>query len=288
MRSIGVLTAIASLLSAAVGHAESPKAGEEYEISRSHESSQQTGDGSSGSSSGRDTILERVISVSDKGLELEYDLPKGATADDRARNWQFPARILKPSNGPMALLNQADLETRVDGWLKAAGWTRAMCGRWIFTWNAFRIECDPLSVIKTIEAFDPGSADLREGASYQEAGALAPGTLVRKASGPKGATFEVRMEVNPDAVRRARAESDVVVGEITQRPVTLDAALRKRAKETVSGTILVTFDTDSAGKVRRRTKVTKLETKGPDGRSESETATETIERRRVSGSSTDR
>jgi hypothetical protein len=66
------------------------------------------------------------------------------------------------------------------------------------------------------------------------------------------------------------------------KPVTLDAALHERARETVSGTISVVFETDSAGNVRRRTKVTKLDIKGPDGRSETETVTETLERRLIS------
>ena len=63
-----------------------PKVGEEYEISKRYETSQQTSDGSSGSSRGRDTILERVIGVREGGLELNYDLPKDATAEDRTRN----------------------------------------------------------------------------------------------------------------------------------------------------------------------------------------------------------
>lgn len=243
-----------------------PKVGEEYEISKRYETSQQTTGGSSGSSRGRDAILERVIGVHEGGLELEYDLPKDATAEDRARSWQFPVRVFRPTNGSMQLLNRAELEARVEGWLKAAGWTRAVCGRWIFTWNAFRIECDPQSVIKTVKDFDLRSADIREGAPYQETEARGPGTLTRKAAGPNGATFAVVMEIDPDAVRRARADSDVAVGEIMRKPVTLDAAIRQRAKESVSGTISVTFDTDSAGNVRRRTKVTKVEIKGPDGR----------------------
>jgi hypothetical protein len=89
------------------------------------------------------------------------------------------------------------------------------------------------------------------------------------------------MPVDPDAVRRARAESDVVVGEIVRKPVTLDAALHERAKETISGTISVAFETDSAGNARRRTKVTKLDIEEPDGRSETQTVTETLERRRA-------
>jgi hypothetical protein len=67
-----------------------------------------------------------------------------------------------------------------------------------------------------------------------------------------------------------------------KKPVSLDAALLERAREIVSGTISVTFETDPAGNVRLRTKVTKLETMEPDGRSETETVTETLERRLIS------
>jgi hypothetical protein len=97
-----------------------------------------------------------------------------------------------------------------------------------------------------------------------------------------GEIFTVELPVDPDAVRRARAESDVAVGEIMRKPVSLDAALREQEREIVSGTISVEFETDSAGNVRRRTKVTKLDITGPDGRSEARTVTETLERRLIS------
>lgn len=280
MATIAALLLLANAARSESLHA-APKVGEEYEISKRYETSEQTSDGSSGSSSGRDTIIERVIGVREGGLELEFDLPKEATAEDRARSWQFPVRVFRPTNGSMQLLNRPELEARIEGWLKAAGWTRAACGRWIFTWNAFRIECDPESVIKAVEPFDLRSAGIREGASYQEAEARGPGMLTRKSTGPDGATFAVALEIDPDAVRRARAESDVAVGEMMQEPVTLDGALRERAKEDVSGTISVTIDTDLAGNIRRRTKVTKVETKGPGGRTQSQTVTETVERRPV-------
>ena len=181
------------------------------------------------------------------------------------------------------MLNGPELEARVDGWLKAAGWPRTVCGHWIFTWNAFRIECDPQSVIKTVESLDLRSADLRDGAPYKETGARGRGTLTKKVTGPDDTIFAVEMPVDPDAVRRARAESDVAVGEVMNKPVTLDAALRKRAREIVWGTFSVTFETDSAGNVRRRTRVTKLDIKAPDGQSETVTVTETLERRPISG-----
>jgi hypothetical protein len=291
MRLIGLMGVVAALLlPATIARAgalsPAPQVGDTYEITLAKDSAQQGSNGSSGSSHDKDTIIERVIGLRAEGLELQYDLPNAATPDDRAGSWQFPARVFKPFGGPALLLNgpelEARVEARVDAWLKAAGWPRTVCGHYIFTWNAFRIECDPQSVIKTVQAFDLRSADLREGAAYQVADARGSGKLARKAGGLDGATFSVEMPVDPDGVRRARAESDVVVGEIMNKPVSLDTALRKRATEIISGTISVAFETDSAGTVRRRTKVTKLDITGPGGPSETETVTETLERRLIS------
>jgi hypothetical protein len=255
-----------------------PAVGEQHEVIVSYETSQQGSDGSSGSSSGQDVLLERVIAVSSVGLELEFDLPSDATAEDRARDWKFPARILQQSNGAMRLLNGDELEERIDRWLTAAEMSREMCGRWIFTWNAFRIDCDPESVIADIEAINLLTVDLREGATYRHPQTVGSGMLSLTSDGPDGAIYSVRLEVDADAVRRSRAESDVVVGEIMQKPVTLEAALSERSKETVSGTVEVTFDVDTSGNPTRRTVVTILETIKPDGVSETDRRTETVER----------
>lgn len=285
-RSIAFLgLAWALLLPAMIARAEAssaaPQVGDAYEITLTKDSVQH-GSKSSGSSHDQDTIIERVIGLRADGVELQYDLPASATPDDRARTWQFPARVFRPVGGPEKLLNEPELETRVDAWLKAAGLPRTACGQWYFTWNAFLIECDPQSVLKTIQAFDLRSADVREGAAYQESDVRGSGTLTRKSGRPDGAIYTVEMPVDPDAFRRARAESDVVVGEIMKKPVSLDAALGRRATEIISGTISIAFETDSVGNVLRRTKVTKLDIHGPDGPSETQTVTETLERRLIS------
>jgi hypothetical protein len=287
MRSIEFLgMAAALLLSCTIARAEPlsavPQVGDTYEITLIKDSVQQGGNKSSGSSHDQATIIERVIGLRADGVELQYDLPNTTTADERARSWQFPARIFKPSAGPGQVLNGPELETRVNAWLEAAGLPRTACGQWYFTWNAFRIECDPESVLKTVQAFDLRSADVREGAAYQESDAHGSGTLARKAGRPESATFTVEMPVDPEAFRRARAESDVVVGQILKKPVSLEAALSQRATEIISGTISIAFETDSVGTVLRRTKVTKLDIKGPNGLSETQTVTETLERRLIS------
>jgi hypothetical protein len=90
------------------------------------------------------------------------------------------------------------------------------------------------------------------------------------------------MEVDPDVVRHRRAEADVALAEIMRKPTTFDEALRQRMKESASGTISVTFDTDPAGNVQRRTKVSKMEIRQADGRVETDIVTETVERRLLS------
>ena len=80
---MGVIAAMAALVllthpARSASPQSVPKVGEEYEITKRYQTTDQASDGSSGSSSGRDTLLERVIAVRDDGLELEYDLPKAA------------------------------------------------------------------------------------------------------------------------------------------------------------------------------------------------------------------
>lgn len=259
-----------------------PISGETHILTKSYSTSDESSDGSSGSSNGSDDLTERVVALRDGGTELEYDVSAETKAEDRARQWSFPARVFKASDGSVRLLNREELETRLERWLKAAKWDRAACGRWIFTWNAFRIECDPDAVLEGIATFDLTSQDLRENAPYPDALALSPGILTRTTAGPNGATFVATMQAAPDAVRRGRAETDVTTGEIMRKPVTLETAIARRSKEQVEGTISVTFETDAAGKARKRTRVVKLKIKRPDGTSEDRTSTETVERRLVS------
>jgi hypothetical protein len=259
------------------------RVGDTYEIRIERVSSENSSAGSSGSTHDLDVLVESVIAVRDAGVELKFDLPRSATAEDRARTWQFPARVLRPPHGPLQLLNGPELDRRLNRWLEAAGWTRAICGRWIFTWNAFRIECDPQSVIQTLEALDLRPGDWVEGAPYHEAGGRGPAVLRRGARGSKGATLIVEMEVDPEAVRRERAEADIVIAEISRREsLALDAALQAHASERISGTIRITFETDAAGRTMRRTKVTQLEIEGPDHVRETRTVRQTVERRLVS------
>jgi hypothetical protein len=262
------------------------RVGDTYEITKTRDSASKGSDASSGSSHDQDTLIERIQAVTSDGLEAVFDLPQQATQEERQQTWQFPARVFERHNGQLQLLNAPELEKRADAWLKWAKMTREACGHWIFTWNAFKIECDPQSVIETVQEFDPRLPDLRAGTSYQDAHALLPAPLRTKTTSSEGSTFTATMAIDPTAVQRDRARADVVIGEIMRKPVTLDAALVERAKEAVSGTIEVTIEADAGGNLRRLTKVTKSQTRKPDGTVQTETVTETIERRRLSSTNT--
>jgi hypothetical protein len=265
----------------------SAQTGETFEILVSYKTSQKGSDGSSGTSSGREAFLERVIARREDGVEVEFDLPLDATADDRARNWQLPARVLKTADGRMQLLNADELEKRLDVWLSAAKWDRSVCGRWIFTWNAFRIECDPQSIISRLEEVDVTRQALSANASYLDPRAADPALVVQVEGTSIEPTFRASARVDPDKIRLERAKADVAVGEILQKPTNLDAALLQRANEKVSGSITVTWNSDEAGVARKRTKTSELEITRPDGTVESQIETEIVERRPVRRSARD-
>jgi hypothetical protein len=262
-----------------------PKVGDEYGITKTYETSTESSTGSSGSSRGSNAIVERIIGVREEGLEIEYDLPDAASEENRARTWQFPARVYRPKSGPMQLLNTPELEARIEVWLQAGGMTREACGRWIFTWNAFLVECDPESVIETLSSFDLRVVDLSDGASYKDVAAEGSGTIEKKATAANRETYAVTLKIDPEVMRRARAENDVVVGEILNEPVTLEEALSIRANEEVSGSLLVTFKADDLGNVWHRTKVVEVETILANGEQESEKSIEAVERHPIPSSS---
>ncbi|MGH7948400.1 MAG: hypothetical protein ACREQF_04175 [Candidatus Binataceae bacterium] len=280
---IGLFTALLLWSSAAFGATPddvTPTMGSTFKIVKVVETESRRGDESTGSSYDRDTIIERVVAVRDDGLELEYSSPPRTDGEQGADNWQLPARVLKLRSGRIQLLNAAELEARVDPWLAKAGWTRAICDRWIFTWNAFHIDCDPASAVAIIKPFDLRPDALRNGAPYHSELALAAAPIRQTIASDGTSTFVVELVIDPDGLRRAQAETDVTVGEIMGRKVTFDDALRKHTADTVSGTMVISFETDATGEVKSRRTLTTIETVDGDGKTETRKTTETVERKR--------
>lgn len=256
--AVAALTALAlSIQDTSIPQRPSERVGNFYEISRNYQTTSTRGDGGSSSSRGRDDFVERVISVRDDGVEVEFDLATAASADDRQRQWQLPARVFKPTNGPLVLLNAPELEERLTRWLELGQLPREACGRWIFTWNAFKIECDPQSILATLEEFDLTN----DGPSIVEA------------------------PLDSETIRRERAESDVVVAEITGSEIlSFEQAMINRAAEAVTGKVTTTLEVDTQNRVIRRTELTVMEITEGDGTREQTTSTRVVDRRLVQNS----
>jgi hypothetical protein len=278
---------VAFTASTNTAHGQAPsrggRVGATYTITRTVESSTKDSAGSTGSSTDRDTLIERVLGVRQDGLEVEYDLPPAENTEDPKSNWQFPVRVFKPVAGPVQLLNSSELAGRVDGWLKSVGLTRAVCGRWIFTWSAFYVDCDPQSALSLVEGFDLGSSRPIDGGVYKDSEAAADLVLRRTASSPTGASFVGQGAVDAEVVRRERAEGDVAYGQISGHSSTLAAALRKRSVEKISGAISITLQTDASGRVMRRVRRTASKIKTGEGNIEDCTVVETVDRQLTSG-----
>lgn len=232
-----------------------PSVGDTFLVQFSYETSTQEADDSEdslaghSSSSGRSALIERVLAVRPNGLELEFDLPQEIPAEQRNSVWQYPVRVFKPAeDGSMQLLNEQELQQRIDSWLAAAGIPRAACGSWVFTWNAFQIECDPQSVLEDLEAFDLRLGELNAGDPFNVEEAAQPATLREISSGADGVVLEACMALDPERVAKERAETARVVAEMTGS----NAAQPTVEPKDVAGTITVALYFNSAGELHRR------------------------------------
>ncbi|MBE9193858.1 hypothetical protein IQ219_00610 [Synechocystis sp. LEGE 06083] len=251
--------------------------GDSYEI-RLESESHSTGDNGSGSSSSRSTLIERVLQVQADGVELEFDLPSDTPPEQRMREWQFPARVFKSSEGTLDLLNVTELESRLDIWLERGGVDRVHCGKWLFTWTALQINCDPYSVLETLKMYDLRLGEIHPGRVLNDALAKAPAPLKIEV-GSEANTYVADFELDPDLLRRRLAETDVAVSEIMgPRPLSLAEAIEARSSETISGALRMSLEIDPEGRVIRRTRLSNTEIKQMDGSVHRTTVTETVYR----------
>jgi len=280
LRCLAVMAAL--LPSALAAQQPAPRAGEAYEITRVSETRWTGTNESEGHAYDRDAWIERVIAIRDTGIELEFDLPASATAEDRAQVWQFPVRVQRPAQGPLQLLNRAELEARLTRWLEAEHLPRTVCGHWMFTWNAFQITCDPNALPVWLASIDLAAADLRDGAPYAHPLAAAAGQLRQEAGTPGHMIFATELAVDPEAVRSGQSDSDAIMTEILGDDPQLREARAGLATRRATGTIRVRFESDAAAHLLRRTTLITLDIEKANGEREHRTATETVERRLIS------
>jgi len=256
--------------------------GQVYEI-RWTQSTETAGDtGSSGSSNSRNTLIEKVLRTGPNELVLEYDMPSGTSDIDRRRSWQFPARVRLTPDNKMTLLNADDLKVRNDDWLAWGNYNQSHCGKWLFTWTAQKIECDPNSVIGLLDTFNIRRANLKAGVPYVSFAGLDAVSLVQEPSGDDIMKLTAVLELDPEKLRKERAESNLIVAQIMgEKTPTLEEVLQRLQNEKIAGTIEITYTLDSMGEPIRRVQINQANIVNIDGLTETLKSTETVERRLI-------
>lgn len=280
-KTLSVLGLLIVTACATSGERPHDRVGDSYEIALKR-TTETSSDGSSSSSNSRYTLIEKVVALRSDGVELEFDLPGDTSLEDRTKEWQFPVRVLKQVGRPHELLNRRQLQDRVQSWLTKWDIPKKSCGQWVFTWTAIKIECDPDSVLGALKPFDLRYGDLREGALYSEPFALEAARLRTEINSSGRPVYVATLNIDPDEVRRMRAEESVVVAAIFgEEPVTFESALRQLDTGRISGSITTRLEVDEVGRVTRRTRTTEILTIREDGDTERENITETVQRKRI-------
>lgn len=270
------LLAIAALSNANPVAAQE-KPGDVFVIDLSH-TSESKSETSKSSSRGGHEYRETVIAIEPDGVVREFDLPADATEDNRLVAWQFPVRVLDGLDGRMTILNREAMIERRDRWLAVAEIPPEACGSWVFTWDAFKIECDPDAIVETLDSLDIQPPSLVEGAMVTHPDALAPAPLVLLSSGDGIAIYRAELTLDPATVRHHWAETDIIVASFDGRTLTREQALAKRESEVPVGTITLDYEADANGVVIRKTAVVDMEITGGEDGMETTRSTVEIER----------
>ncbi|WP_394694709.1 hypothetical protein [Hyphobacterium sp.] len=238
-----------------------------------------TADGSRSSSSSRQTLTERIIERSQDGILVEYDFHSDATDEERARVWQLPVHVFIDSAGTVSIQNLSELESRVDPWLEHWDFDRSMCGRWLFTWTAFQIDCDPESAVGYVQPLIVHQYQLFDGSLVAEHGTLEPAHLDSRQRDSGGLSYTAQFDIDPDVIRRERAMADVIIAEIYGRPpLDIEDSMEERRDEQISGQLSLTIETDTLGDILRIERLSETEIRLPDGANENQWRSQVVTR----------
>jgi hypothetical protein len=254
-------------------------AGDVFEISRAYQTQNEASDGSSsGSSSGRDELHIRVIASDQNGTQFDIDHARATPPEARASSWILPVRIFRPAAGPARLLNREELERRRDDWLRGAGLTQESCGRWIFTWNAFQVECDPALALAMLAEWLPD--DPVAGGNY--AHPMSETTTPWRLQGAgQGELLAAEVPISSDRVRAAWRQMNEITAQILGRPSIVGDDAAEQEDSRIDGMISATFERAEAGMVTRLTEVIRRTAVSGDNVTETTVERRTLERRQV-------
>ncbi|MEQ3744817.1 MAG: hypothetical protein ABNH53_01100 [Henriciella sp.] len=254
--------------------------GSVFEVRVAYENESAGGE-SSGNSRGHNTLIERIIKVDPTEIVAEYErIPSPRRYVGEQPNlidWDYPATISVLDSDELTLQNLEEIEARNTEWRQAAGIPDEACGLWYFTWNAFKIECDPNSVIQGLEAFILYNNEILDGQKIEEPGALEAGILTTVSTDPL--ILQAEFELDSEIIREERAQEDIIFSQIMQgETLTLENALQVRATEQISGTLKTVWEMDELGRVWKRTRNSNITIEFETGETETLTQKQTTTR----------
>lgn len=165
---------------------------------------------STGSSRGSYHYVDRVLAVSESGIEREISLPHTGEEVPLVV-WEFPVSVLERPDGSLELRNREELIARRDHFMAEAEIPMEACGTYYFTWNIFQINCDPESILPTLVTFNLQPIGLTEGATFEHVGAASAGTIALVEETASSLTYQAIMPIDADEVRREKAETAVII-----------------------------------------------------------------------------
>jgi len=248
-------------------------------IMRYETSSEKLGDLGSSSSRGSAALTERILTQADEQLEIEYAIP-GDPGEIRGNAmWMYPARVAIAPDGSKTLLNSAELDARVEQWLAEAQWPREACGRWLFTWTAFQILCDPDDVLAEVEAQEMRLRQYDAGFATWLALISAPVALEKA-----GMWGDLRVFTGTAPIGRAdllenQIQSELGRAEIFGEALSEEEARAKLSGFDASGTYTVELEVDASGLVWARTERFEMLLTGLEDGDERRTGTTVTTRR---------
>lgn len=243
-----------------------------------YERSSKRSDGqTSGTSHGRQALIETVIEETSGGVVLQYDLPRDEGGKANSGFWYFPARVLERPDGSLELLDEQVVEARINQWLDKHKISKEACGMWSHGGGfPFKVDCDPQSILDQIESFDLRIPDLMAGAEYSHALGDVPGELMALPAARPG--YSVTFTVDQDKARAGEVANALILAQMLGQDLTRQQAEEDAAKIGFQGTIRIEFDLNPAGTVIRKTERTEITVTRPGEDAETTTSLTTVTR----------
>ncbi len=230
--------------------AQATDGAEQYEIISSYSTESERPRGSS-SSSGSDEFREEVRAGADGCRTRTFDVVDDPEHKRPLEVWRMPVVLRECPGFPQVIANCEEMEARRDAFLAAAKIPHESCGRYYFTWNVFKIECDPDTILETVANIDLGSIRLEDGAVFTLPDTSTSVTLAAVPVAPAGQRiFKGRTTIDPEVLREGAIKTIMVVAEVRGKAVTREEAMAQIVAHQFSGEAEVTLvEEPAAGRI---------------------------------------